>query len=187
MAYYAGYTNGEPVEALLNRSVKSGYSAYKAKSDCVREAAVEAIFRWLAEEEVLVFMDPLGGGGRMDEVVEAEIPFPHRVGSHYNIQYVVVVGESGREDSKRPVEWLKRFYEYMGGFISKGPRRAYLNYRDLDLGWNKEGNGTSFEEGEVWGRKYFVGNYERLALVKGEVNPGYFFKNEQSIPPLFAK
>ncbi|KAK1283495.1 hypothetical protein QJS10_CPB21g01062 [Acorus calamus] len=84
MAYYAGYMNGEPVEALLNRSVKSGYLAYKAKSDYVRkamsEATVEAMFGWLAEE-VLVFMDPLGGGGgggaerRMDEVAEAEIPF----------------------------------------------------------------------------------------------------------------
>ncbi|KAK1307951.1 Reticuline oxidase-like protein [Acorus calamus] len=183
VVYFAVSKIGQPTEVLLNRSL-STYPAFKAKSDFVREPipeeALEAIFGWLKGKTVVMLMDPWGG--RMDDVPESEIPFPHRAGNLYNIQYYDYMA-----GSKGHVEWLRRFYEYMGAYVSKGPRRAYLNYRDLDLGWNKEGNGTSFEEGEVWGRKYFVGNYERLALVKGVVDPGNFFRNEQSIPPLIVK
>ncbi|KAK1307952.1 Reticuline oxidase-like protein [Acorus calamus] len=168
--YFAVNEIGRPAEVLLDRSGQFTYP-FKGKSDFVREPipekAVEAIFGWLKEETLLMVMDPWGG--RMDDVQESEIPFPHRAGNLYNILYVLMVGESGRKASKRHVEWLRRFYEYMGGYVSKGPRRAYLNYRDLDLGWNKEGNGTSFEEGE------------------GVVDPGNFFRNEQSIPPLIVK
>ncbi|KAK1283414.1 Reticuline oxidase-like protein [Acorus calamus] len=181
--YFAVSKIGQPTEVLLDRSL-STYPAFKAKSDFVREPipeeVLEAIFGWLKGKTVVMLMDPWGG--RMDDVSESEIPFPHRAGNLYNIQYYDYMASS-----KGHVEWLRRFYEYMGAYVSKGPRRAYLNYRDLDLGWNEEGNETSFEEGEVWGRKYFVGNYERLALVKGVVDPGNFFRNEQSIPPLIVK
>ncbi|KAK1278546.1 Reticuline oxidase-like protein [Acorus gramineus] len=181
--YFAVSKIGQPTEVLLDRSL-STYPAFKAKSDFVREPipeeALEAMFGWLKGKTVVMLMDPWGG--RMDDVPESEIPFPHRAGNLYNIQYYDYMATS-----KGHVEWLRRFYEYMGAYVSKDPRRAYLNYRDLDLGWNEEGNETSFEEGEVWGRKYFVGNYERLALVKGVVDPGNFFRNEQSIPPLIVK
>ncbi|GJM98212.1 hypothetical protein PR202_ga15200 [Eleusine coracana subsp. coracana] len=40
------------------------------------------------------------------------------------------------------------------------------------------------ERPEVWGDKYFGGNFQRLALVKGKVDPTDYFRNEQSIPPL---
>jgi hypothetical protein len=36
----------------------------------------------------------------------------------------------------------------------------------------------------VWGEKYFRGNFRRLAMVKGEVDPEQVFWSEQSIPPL---
>lgn len=29
-------------------------------------------------------------------------------------------------------------YDYMVPFVSKSPRSAYVNYRDLDIGMNKE-------------------------------------------------
>ncbi|KAL5208177.1 hypothetical protein ABZP36_032612 [Zizania latifolia] len=58
-----------------------------------------------------------------------------------------------------------------------------LPCRDLDLGQNVEGN-TSYEEAKVWGEKYFRGNFRRLAIVKGEVDPEQLFWSEQSIPPL---
>ena len=63
------------------------------------------------------------------------------------------------------------------------PRAAYLNYRDLDLGINKESN-ISYLEARVCGVKYFNSNFKRLAQVKSKVNPKNFFKNEQSIPLL---
>ena len=63
------------------------------------------------------------------------------------------------------------------------PRAAYFNYRDIDLGRN-EMLDTSYEQAMVWGSKYFKDNFRRLAIVKGEVDPGNFFTYEQSIPPL---
>ena len=67
--------------------------------------------------------------------------------------------------------------------VSKFRRVAYLNYRDLDLGTNKESN-VSYLEARVWGLKYFKGNFKRLAQVKSMVDPKNFFRNEQSIPLL---
>ena len=74
-------------------------------------------------------------------------------------------------------------YEYMKPYVSKFPRAAYLNYRDLDLGTNKESN-VSYLEARVWGLKYFKGNFKRLAQVKGKVDPKKLFRNEQSLPLL---
>lgn len=53
-----------------------------------------------------------------------------------------------------------------------------LNYRDLDLEVNGEGN-TSYEQGRVWGVPYFGNNFDRLVRVKSWVDPGNFFTNEQ--------
>ncbi|RLM55211.1 reticuline oxidase-like protein [Panicum miliaceum] len=65
---------------------------------------------------------------------------------------------------------------------------AYFNYRDLDLGRNVVvGNVSSYEAGKVWGEKYFKGNYKRLALAKGKIDPDDYFRNEQSIPPLVPR
>ncbi|TVU01293.1 hypothetical protein EJB05_53256, partial [Eragrostis curvula] len=36
----------------------------------------------------------------------------------------------------------------------------------------------------VWGEKYFKGNYQRLAMAKGQIDPDDYFRNEQSVPPL---
>jgi 7,8-dihydro-6-hydroxymethylpterin-pyrophosphokinase len=71
----------------------------------------------------------------------------------------------------------------MAPYVSMFPRQAYVNYRDLDLGINKESN-TSFIEASAWGAKYFKDNFNRLIQVKTKVDPDNFFKHEQSIPPL---
>ncbi|RLM58362.1 inactive tetrahydrocannabinolic acid synthase-like [Panicum miliaceum] len=46
---------------------------------------------------------------------------------------------------------------------------------------------TTYESGRVWGEKYFMGNFRRLAAVKGRVDPADYFRNEQSIPPLLQR
>ena len=71
----------------------------------------------------------------------------------------------------------------MTPYVSKSPRASYFNYKDLDLGQNKHHN-TSYSEASVWGKKYFKGNFRRLAQIKTEFDPENFFWNEQSIPPL---
>ncbi|KAK3025981.1 hypothetical protein RJ639_041672 [Escallonia herrerae] len=59
-------------------------------------------------------------------------------------------------------------YGYMTPFVSKFPREAFLNYRDLDLGINHNGR-YSYLEGAVYGIKYFKGNFNRLVQIKTKV------------------
>ncbi|TVU03910.1 hypothetical protein EJB05_50520, partial [Eragrostis curvula] len=82
-------------------------------------------------------------------------------------------------------EWIRDLYAFMALHVSSDPRGAYFNYRDLDLGENVVvDNVSSYEAGKVWGEKYFKGNYQRLAVAKGQIDPEDYFRNEQSVPPL---
>ncbi|KAG2612176.1 hypothetical protein PVAP13_4KG261905 [Panicum virgatum] len=145
----------------------------KATSDYVRQPIGRGvwaeIFNWLARPNPgLMILGPYGGA--ISAVPEAATPFPHRGGVLYNIQ------------------WIRDLYAFMAPYVSKNPREAYFNYRDLDLGRNVVvGNVSSYEAGKVWGEKYFKGNYKRLALAKGKIDPDDYFRNEQSIPPLVPR
>jgi hypothetical protein len=73
----------------------------------------------------------------------------------------------------------------MAPFVTKNPRAAYANYRDLDFGVNRVVSGVStYESGKAWGERYFGGNFRRLAIIKRKVDPTDYFRNEQSVPPL---
>ncbi|XP_022856381.1 cannabidiolic acid synthase-like [Olea europaea var. sylvestris] len=122
-------------------------------------------------------------GGRMDEVSESSIPFPHRAGNFYQIHYMVYWDEE--EASERHINWIRRLYSYMAPYVSKSPRVAYINYRDLDIGVNNKGN-TSYAQASIWGRKYYKNNFKRLVQVKTKVDPSNFFRNEQSVPPFYS-
>ncbi|KAJ9537443.1 hypothetical protein OSB04_030176 [Centaurea solstitialis] len=53
----------------------------------------------------------------------------------------------------------------MTPFVSKNPREAFLNYRDLDIGVNSHGK-NAYAEGMVYGHKYFKEtNYKRLTMI----------------------
>ncbi|CAL2252521.1 unnamed protein product [Prunus armeniaca] len=62
----------------------------------------------------------------------------------------------------------------MAAYASKSSKAAYLN---------KDAN-TSYAQASLWGLSYFKNNFRRLAQVKTLVDPGNFFRNEQSIPVL---
>lgn len=72
----------------------------------------------------------------------------------------------------------------MTPFVSKSPRAAYVNYRDLDIGSNNKYEKTSYKRVRVWGLKYFGNNFNRLVQIKKKVDPYNFFSHEQSIPTL---
>ncbi|KAI7999820.1 Berberine bridge enzyme-like 15 [Camellia lanceoleosa] len=87
--YFHGFTNGEPLEVLLNRT-QTSVSYFKAKSDYVKEpipvTGWEKIWKKFYEEEAetaQMIFSPYGG--KMDEISESSIPFPHRVGNIYKI------------------------------------------------------------------------------------------------------
>ncbi|XP_044497619.1 berberine bridge enzyme-like 26 [Mangifera indica] len=179
--YFAGFSIHDSLAVLLDRTTQfTGFS--KAKSDYVKEPISEAGLAGLCKmllEEATSYLILTPYGGKMSEISDTEIPFPHRIGNLYKIQYLVTWDvEDGTEQH---IGWIRRLYEYMKPFVSKAPRAAYFNYRDLDLGRNNNGN-TSFEQARIWGLKYFKKNFRRLVLVKTAVDPGNFFRNEQSIP-----
>jgi len=187
LMFIAGYNIHDPLELLLNRTT-TNKDPFKAKSDFVTEpipkSGLEGAWKMLVEEEEalsVMILEPYGG--RMNEISESETPFPHRKGNLYNIQYLVKWKGNGYEASKRHLDWAKRIYSYMTPYVSKSPRAAYFNYKDLDLGQNLLDN-TSYSMACVWGEKYFKGNFRRLAQIKTKFDPQNFFRNEQSIPLL---
>lgn len=159
---------------------------FKAKSDFLRVpvpvSGLEGMWRkFLQEDSPMMIWNPYGG--MMGKISESSIPFPHRKGVICKIQYLTSWTDEGKISAHKHIKWIRDLYEYMGTFVSKFPREAYVNYRDLDLGMNKNAN-SNYLEASVWGKKYFKNNYDRLVLVKTKVDPDNFFWHEQSLPTL---
>ncbi|GAB4829452.1 hypothetical protein Ancab_019124 [Ancistrocladus abbreviatus] len=177
---------GQPHEALLNQSlVNKGF--FKSKSDFVRtpisKKGLEALWKTFLgnEEPGMMVWEPYGG--KMSEIGEHETPFPHRAGTLYNIQYFSKWFNQSAEIEEKRLQWINLVYKFMEPYVTKHPRTAYVNYRDLDLGRNGFWKVGGYKEAKVWGTKYFKHNFKRLALIKAKVDPDNFFWNEQSIPP----
>jgi hypothetical protein len=185
--FWSNYQIGTSTDVLLERhSTKEKY--LKRKSDYVQEPIsktdLEGIWKKMIQlrKPVLTF-NPYGG--KMSEISELDTPFPHRAGNIYKIQYAASWKEEGAEAVDHNLDLIRKLYDYMTPFVSKSPRCSYLNYRDIDLGINEIGN-ASYEQASGWGTKYFKGNFDRLVQVKTTVDPGNFFRYEQSIPSLEA-
>ncbi|XP_050370398.1 berberine bridge enzyme-like 15 [Argentina anserina] len=180
--FLAGYENGTRPEVLLE--AKPTFRNYfKAKSDFAKvpipEAALEGLWKRLLEEPTpLIIFNPYGGV--MSKIPESAIPFPHR-NVLFKIQYVTT-WQSANENEATHINWIRMVYDYMTPYVTKSPRQAYVNYRDLDLGINKKN--TSIAEASAWGTMYFKNNFYRLIKIKTKVDPHNFFRHEQSIPPL---
>ncbi|XP_057969441.1 tetrahydroberberine oxidase-like [Malania oleifera] len=186
--YFAKFPKGSPFVDMLNRTNDPWMGSFKAKSDYVTKPisklSWEKIWGKIHEEDgkkTQIALVPYGG--RMSEISESALPFPHRAGYIYKILYGLTWDEDeDNTTATRYVEWLRRLYKYMAPHVLKSPRGAYLNYRDLDLGTNNKFGNTSYKRASIWGRKYFNKNFNRLVHVKTMVDPANFFRNEQSIP-----
>ncbi|KAL2343712.1 hypothetical protein Fmac_004997 [Flemingia macrophylla] len=183
VVWWANYNDGSSLNALLDRN---HYSVHynKRKSDYVQTPISKDRLKWIWKKMIelgkvgLVF-NPYGG--KMNEVPSDATPFPHRVGNLFKIQYTVGWQEQGSSAEKSYLGQIRMLHSYMTPFVSKNPRSAYFNYRDLDIGVNSHGK-DNYEDGKVFGVKYFNKNFERLVKVKTAVDPQNFFWNEQSIP-----
>ncbi|GMH20496.1 hypothetical protein Nepgr_022337 [Nepenthes gracilis] len=181
--YLGGYPTGTDPQVLLQgKPLFKNY--FKDKTDFLRnpipEAAIKGIFgRMLEDDGSITFWTPYGG--RMSQIPESQTPFPHRKGSLYNILYVAT-WEDGNVSEAKSIDWVRKLYNYMTPYVPNFPRGAYVNFRDFDLGMNKDGN-TSFVRASAWGTKYFNNNFKRLVHIKTKADPDNFFLHEQSIPP----
>ncbi|XP_028759383.1 berberine bridge enzyme-like 21 [Neltuma alba] len=181
--WWANYDVGTKPEVLLDRELNTAKFG-KRKSDYVEtpisREGLEGIWKKMTElGKIGLVFNPYGG--KMKEIASDATAFPHRAGNLFKIQYSVTWDEAGSAVEKNLTTQAKMLYDYMTPFVSKNPRRAFLNYRDLDIGSNTE---NSYKEGEVYGRKYFSDNFGRLVKIKTAVDPKNFFRNEQSIPVL---
>ncbi|CAA2964906.1 berberine bridge enzyme-like 15 [Olea europaea subsp. europaea] len=182
--YIGGYPPNTPPEVLLQgKALFKNY--FKAKSDFIKEpipeTGLEGLWKsFLEEESPLMLWTPYGG--MMSNISESEIPFPHRKGVIFMIQYLTNWNDAKPESTTKHMDWVRKLYNYMAPYASMSPRESYVNYRDLDLGSNK--NGTSLEEASLWGTSYFKDNFNRLVNIKTKVDPDNFFRHEQSIPTL---
>ncbi|KAG6583542.1 Berberine bridge enzyme-like 26, partial [Cucurbita argyrosperma subsp. sororia] len=191
MAYPAsGFVTAKDMNFLLDRTPLTN-GRYKTKSDYATEpisqTALHGIWeRFNAKGIQTVQLVLIPYGGKMNKFSETDTPSPHR--ARYPIKIAYYVTWDTPEGDSRHLEWTRELYDYMTPFVSKSPRAAYVNYRDLDIGRNnEEGIPTSYEEASVWGLKYFGDNFERLVEVKTKVDPYNLFRHEQSIPPVAAQ
>ncbi|KAL0700237.1 hypothetical protein Bca4012_056359 [Brassica carinata] len=172
-----------PTTVMLNR-IPQKQIYLKRKSDYVQKpisrTGLDAIFKVLLENEnVTMAWNPYGG--RMSEIPSTETAFPHRAGNMFKIQYAANWFVPGEAVANECLSQTNRVFEAMSPYVSKNPREAFLNYRDVDIGRSLN---STYEEGKVYGEKYFKNNFERLVKVKSRVDPDNFFRYEQSIPVL---
>ncbi|XP_074586827.1 tetrahydroberberine oxidase-like [Curcuma longa] len=186
-----GHALNDPSVLLDRRRVYN--SSFKGKSDFVRkpisQKAWEGIWEVMMEgEEEPLFMVIEPWGGRLWDIEDDAIAFPHRKGNLYNIQYFMRWFDQTQVAAvtERHLTWMRRLYDYMAPHVSSNPRAAYLNYKDIDLGSSTEEGRTSYMEASAWGRRYFLHNFDKLAIVKARVDPENYFWNEQGIPPFAA-
>lgn len=183
--FWGNYDNKTSPSVLLSRTPDS-VNFLKRKSDYVKTpipvSGLESIFKKMVEigKVGMVFNSY---GGRMSQIPESETPFPHRAGNLFKIQYSVNWDEEGEAADKNYIDQIREMYGFMAPYVSKNPREAYLNYRDLDIGTTDNGK-DSYNQGKVYGVKYFKGNFDRLVKIKTAVDPDNVFRNEQSIPTL---
>ncbi|KAL0363657.1 UNVERIFIED_CONTAM: Berberine bridge enzyme-like 18 [Sesamum calycinum] len=180
--FFAGVRN-ESLDILLDRKPpRRPY--FKGKSDYVKQPipinGLKGIGKFLHREaEIKAELELSPFGGVLSNYSESETPFPHRAGNIFMIHYGVAWNRPGNSALEKHMNWIRRLYSYMTPYVSKNPRAAYSNYRDLDLGMNNEEN-TSYEQASVWGLKYFGNNFNRLVHVKSQVDPSYFSETSKA-------
>ena len=132
----------------------------KRKSDYVKKPiprhGLEGLWKKMVELQTpqLNFMPYRG---RMVEIPANVTAFPHRAGNLFMLQYATNWNEGGRERAKHYIDLTRKVYKYMTPLVSKNPREAFLNCRDIDLGINHQGP-NSYVQGRRYGIKYFKGN-----------------------------
>ncbi|CAN1226535.1 Berberine bridge enzyme-like 17 [Linum grandiflorum] len=174
-----------PPEVLLSREGK--HRNFKSKSDYVKEVipkeALPQIWEALLKTGAAsAFTQWNPYGGRMAEIPTDEIAYPHRAGYLFKVQYFIGWTEEGEEAEADHIAALTALHDTVTPYVTKEPREAFFNYRDLGNGENSV-DYPDWEKAKVYGEKYFKGHFERLSKIKRQFDPENFFRDQQSIPP----
>ncbi|CAN1226499.1 Berberine bridge enzyme-like 7 [Linum grandiflorum] len=184
--FWVPFPEGTPAEALLSRNSSSTHNkSFKSKSDYVKEVipkeALPQIWDLLLKTGA-AFTQWNPYGGRMAEIPTDRIAYPHRAGYLFKVQYFIGWTEEGEEAEAKHIAALTALHDVVTPYVTKEPREAFFNYRDLDNGENSV-DYPNWEKAKVYGEKYFKGHFERLSKIKRQFDPENFFRDQQSIPP----
>ncbi|KAK1393806.1 hypothetical protein POM88_012862 [Heracleum sosnowskyi] len=182
MVYFSNFELRTPPEILLDSTVLPR-PAFKSRNDYTQvpipvqglEGLWEMMYEIPPQQATLQFTPY---GGRMDEISESALPFPHRAGTLYKFNMFV---QTHKDEDER-IEWIRNLGTYLTPYVSQNPRSAYVNYVDLWMGTNNLNGTTSYQQASGWGKRYFKNNFDRLVKIKTVVDPTNFFRHEQSIP-----
>nr|XP_043607988.1 berberine bridge enzyme-like 8 [Erigeron canadensis] len=182
---FGGYARNTSTELLASRTPAFRLNS-KSKSDYVRtpipRSGLKQIWKMVSENDgsELLIMYPFGG--RMNDLSDTAIPYPHRAGVLYQFHQLVNFNSETSDTTPtalRRINWMIRFHNKIERYVSKNPREAYSNYNDLDLGVGS----ATYEEASVWGERYWKrSNFKKLIRIKAIVDPENFFRHPQSIP-----
>jgi FAD/FMN-containing dehydrogenase len=100
-------------------------------------------------------------GGAIAKVASDATAFPHRQ-VKFNIQYQTYWNKP--QDQTAHINWVRNFRAAMQPHVTGG---SYVNYCDRDL--------------KNWQAAYYGNNWKKLQQVKRRIDPGNFFRFEQSI------
>ena len=54
------------------------------------------------------------------------------------------------------MNWIRELYDFMAPHVSKHPRTAYVNYRDLDPGTNNIHGNSTYQEASLCVLEYKI-------------------------------
>ncbi|CAE6185711.1 unnamed protein product [Arabidopsis arenosa] len=185
--FWQNYPVGTSTSLLLARPSDPPGAFFKSKSDYVKKPipkeGMEKIWKTMLKfNNMWMQWNPYGGV--MDKIPADATAFPHRKGNLFKIQYFALWSDANATDANLGL--MREIYHEMEPYVSSNPREAFLNYRDIDVGSNSSGKTNVEEAAEIYGSKYFLGNFKRLMEVKAKYDPQNFFRFEQSIPPVRA-
>ncbi|KAG5011644.1 hypothetical protein JHK82_023833 [Glycine max] len=147
--WWDSFPNGAHPEALLGRKLNSA-KFLKRKSDYVKTPISKDGLEWIWKKMIELRQTSMAfnpNDGRMNKISANATAFPHRQGNLFKIEYSVNWEEPGISAEKNFTIQIRRLHSYMTPFVSKNPRRAFLNYRDLDIGINHHDNNSSTKKG----------------------------------------
>lgn len=187
--YHFGFPLGNTAPLFLSRTPPGSIPYLKIKSDFVPRPLPKKGLKKImdlmrevppgqAQQEYTPF------GGKMEEILESSIPFPHRKGIIYLMEERIAWDTPDPVISAERLAWARKLQKITGNYVKTKPRRAFVNYIDFDLGVNNVNGPTSVEQARKWGGQYYQDNFDRLVRVKTMVDPENYFNYEQSIPIL---
>ncbi|KAI3470583.1 hypothetical protein Pfo_027246 [Paulownia fortunei] len=178
---FGGYPIRESPQVLTSRNpqIRSTLPItrfyFKAKLDYVQEpipvSGFEGMWKLLYERDAgMAEMLVVPYGGRMKEISESALPFPHRVGNLHKIQLLAYWDEPGTEVPERSISWLLTSTIETSIWELITMATPVMHRQDKHMGL-----------------RYFKNNFKKLVLLKSTIDPSNFFRNEQSIPLIHSK